>query len=121
MFDKLIVCEPEGADMKNRRSYFMVSSLVVGTLFLAAVVFSIYAADYGLGNDSFELSMVVAPPEIATTDAEPPRPQTQVRTQTTNQSPTREANIESVDQTRSYQLKYLQNRIQSFPVFWVRG
>ncbi len=68
MFEKLIVCEPEGSDIHNRRSYFMVSSLVVGVLFLASVVFSIYAADYGLGNDSFELSMVVAPPEIAVAD-----------------------------------------------------
>ena len=51
MFDKLIVSEPEGADFKNRRSYFMVSSIVVGALFLTAVVISIYSADIGLGND----------------------------------------------------------------------
>ena len=62
MFDKLIVSEPEGADFKNRRNYFMVSSLVVGVLFLAAVVFSIFASDYGLGNSGFELVEIVSPP-----------------------------------------------------------
>ena len=77
MFDKLIVSEPEGADFHNRRGYFMVSSLVVGVLFLAAVVFSIYAADYGLGSDSFELSMVMAPSEIAASEPEPPKAQIQ--------------------------------------------
>jgi TonB family protein len=76
MFDKLIVCEPEGADFKDRRSYFIVSSFVVGVVFLAAVVFSIYAADFGLGNENFELSMLMAPPEVAATEPEPPKPQT---------------------------------------------
>ena len=77
MFDKLIVSEPEGADFHNRRSYFMVSAFAVGILFLAAVVFSIYAADFGLGNDSFELSMVMAPPEIASVEPQPLRQQSQ--------------------------------------------
>ena len=65
MFDKLIASEPEGADFKNRRSYFMVSSLVVGVLFLTAVVISIFAADFGLGSSSFELTQMIAPPEMA--------------------------------------------------------
>lgn len=98
MFDKLIVSEPEGADIKNRRNYFMVSSFLVGVLFLAAVVFSIYAADFGLGNGNFDLSMMMAPPEIAA-DPETPRPQTPA-TQPHSQSqlPTRRENLSRVDE-----------------------
>ncbi len=82
MFDKLIETEPEGANFHNRRSYFMVSSIVVGILFATAVVISIYASDYGLGRDSFEMSMIVAPPDIAS-----PEPQLQQRRLPQNQSP----------------------------------
>ena len=66
MFDKLIVCEPEGADFKNRSRYFMVSTLVVGVFFATADVFSIYAAEVGLGNRDFELVSMLAPPEMVT-------------------------------------------------------
>jgi periplasmic protein TonB len=75
MFDKLIESDTTGAEFKNRRSYFLVSSVVVGILFLSAVVFSIYAADISLGTDEFELSTLIAPtiPEVV---PEPPKPET---------------------------------------------
>lgn len=99
MFDKLIVSEPDGADIKNRRNYFMVSSFVVGVLFFAAVVFSIYAADFGLGNDNFELSMLMAPPEIAAAEPEPPRPQAPAtQSQSQSQLTTRRENVARVDE-----------------------
>ena len=60
MFDKLIESDTKGAEFKGRSRYFMVSSVVVGILFVTAVVFSIYAADIGLGNEEFELSMMIA-------------------------------------------------------------
>ena len=71
MFDNLIETEPEGANFHTRRSYFMVSSVVVGVLFITAVVISIYASDYGLGSGVLELSVVVAPPEVASPDPQP--------------------------------------------------
>ena len=96
MFDKLIVSEPEGADFKNRRNYFLVSSLVVGVLFLTAVVFSIFASDYGLGHNSFELVEMVAPPDMATTEPEPQRPQAPTQSHSTSQLPTRRESIQNV-------------------------
>jgi TonB family protein len=75
MFDRLIETEPECANFRNRRSYFMVSSLIVGVLFITAVVISIYASDYGLGSENFDLAMVVAPPEIPADIPQPPRAQ----------------------------------------------
>ena len=53
MFDRLIESEPAGADLKNRRNYFMVSTAIVGILFLTAVVISIYASGYSLGGGGF--------------------------------------------------------------------
>lgn len=73
MFDKLIVSEPEGAEFKSRRSYFMVSTLVVGVLFGTAVVISIFASDYRLGANTFDLVELIAPPNMIATEPEPPR------------------------------------------------
>ena len=99
MFDKLIESEPEGADCKNRRTYFMVSSLVVGTLFLTAVVISIFAADFGLGSTSFELTQMLSPIEMAAVEPEPLRqqqPATQSRS--TSQTPTRQIIMSRTDE-----------------------
>jgi TonB family protein len=99
MFDKLIVSDAEGADFKNRRNYFMVSSLVVGVLFLAAVVFSIFASDYGLGNREFELVELLPPIDMAAAEPEP-RPQTPTTpSRSTSQLPTRQVNMQDVSES----------------------
>lgn len=100
MFDKLIESEPGGADFKSRRKYFMVSSVCVGVLFATAVVFSIYAADIGLGSSSFELAEILAPVDVAAPEPETPQPQ---RTQTqasaaSSDTPTRAINMSRTDE-----------------------
>jgi TonB family protein len=72
MFDKLVESDTTGAEFKNRSRYFMVSSVVVGILFLTAVVYSLYAADIGLGSGNFDIADLLAPVE---TDAPEERPQ----------------------------------------------
>jgi outer membrane biosynthesis protein TonB len=98
MFDKLIESNSEGAEFKNRRSYFMVSSVVVGLLFLAAVVASIYAGDIGLGQDEIELSTMIAPimPETQP-EPEPPRAQNHETQQTIEA--TRQSNMVRPDES----------------------
>ncbi len=99
MFDKLIVTEPEGADFKNRSRYFMVSTLVVGVFFATAVVFSIYAAEVGLGNRDFELVSMLAPPDLRADEPEPPLPERPRNpTQTQSQVVTRQVNMARVDE-----------------------
>jgi len=100
MFDKLIESEPESADFHNRRRYFMVSSVVVGALFLTAVVISIYASDYGLGSNSFELSMMLAPVEMAAVEPEPARPQPPSASSQSRDLPTRPEIISRTDESR---------------------
>jgi TonB family protein len=95
MFDKLIESEPEGADFKNRRNYFMVSSLVVGALFMTAVVISIYAADFGLGHDTLELVEMIAPVQPAPEMPQPHPPATASQVQT--QIAIRQVNMPSVN------------------------
>lgn len=100
MFDKLIVSQPEGADFKNRRNYFLVSSLVVGVLFLAAVVFSIFAADYNIG-DSFDMAELLAPiVQVPQTEPEPQKVQAPASpNRSSSQIPTRQANIQNPDES----------------------
>lgn len=98
MFDKLIESEPEGAEFKSRRSYFMVSSLVVGVLFTTAVVISIYAADIGLGHSNLDLVELIAPPEMAPVEPETPQPR-QNTAQTQGAETTRQANIARIEET----------------------
>jgi periplasmic protein TonB len=75
MFDRLI--ESDTSDFRPRRRYFIVSSLIVGSLFVSAVIFSIYAAEIGLGNDNLEISAILAPVETPPIAPEPPKPEPQ--------------------------------------------
>ncbi len=97
MFDKLIVSLPEGSDFKDRRNYFVVSSVFVSILFVTALVISIYSADFGLGNGGFDLAEIL-PPDIVSAETEPPKPQPQTNTQSQSQLPTRQANIARIDE-----------------------
>jgi TonB family protein len=99
MFDKMIESNSAGAEFKPRRTYFVVSTLVVGTLFLAAVVVSIYAGNIDLGNADLELSEFLAPVETATPQLEQQPSTPQTRTQMADQLPTRQVNMARVDET----------------------
>jgi TonB family protein len=101
MFDRLIVSEPAGAQIKSRRRYFVLSTFFVGAAVAIAMVISIYAADYGLGTNNFEVAMLVAP-VVQTPQAqpEPPRQQAPVSpTKSVATVPTRQANIQNVNET----------------------
>lgn len=94
MFDKYIESSSE-ADQNPRRTYFLVSTIIVGVLFVTGVIASLYAQDIGLGTDEFELSSMLAP--IVPEAPEPPRPQPeQQQQQASQQLPTRQAAIERV-------------------------
>lgn len=99
MFDKLIESNAEGAEFKGRSRYFMVSSAVVGLLFLAAVVASIYAGEIGLGTFDLEFSELLAPMEVAVSKAEPPAVLQDRNAVISNALPTRRVNMERVDES----------------------
>lgn len=97
MFDKLVESDT-GAEFKNRSRYFMVSSIVVGILFLTAVVYSLYAADIGIGNSDFDLAELVSP--LTESEPEVPKPIEQRNTQqpSTSALPVRTQNIARPDE-----------------------
>lgn len=74
MFDKLIASEPAGAEFRKRTRYFAASSIVVGILFVTAVVVSIFAAEYGLGSETFEVVELEVPLDVAAQQADRPSP-----------------------------------------------
>ena len=79
MFDKLIESNSVQAEFKPRRKFFMMSSVVVGILFLTAVVFSLYAQDLDLGTNDFELAELIAPVAPDAPEPEPAREQSETR------------------------------------------
>jgi TonB family protein len=101
MFDQLVESEPHGAEFKDRRRYFIVSSVVVGILFSTAVVISIFAANYDLGTGNFELVEMIAPDDMAPLDPEPPQPRPQIQNSSpsTSELPTRQVNMARVEES----------------------
>jgi protein TonB len=83
MFDKLVESTSTGAELKPRRRIFAASFVLVAVLFAAAVVTSIYAADFDMGNDSFDIAQLLSP--IAETEP-PVEPEPQQERQNTRPS-----------------------------------
>jgi hypothetical protein len=102
MFDQLVESNSAEADFKPRRKFFLVSSVVVGILFATAVVASIYAADFDLGTDNFDLAELLTP--IAETEPadepEPPRNQNRDQQNTSDQTTRRVLMASTSDSTR---------------------
>ena len=70
MFDKLIESNSAEAEFRPRGRFFLVVSAVVGVLFITAVVVSLYAQDFSLGTDQFDITGLMAP--VAPQAPEPP-------------------------------------------------
>ena len=120
MFNQLIESEPAGADFKNRRKYFLTSSVVVGILFVTAVVISIYAADIGLGNNGFELAELISPPDMAATEPEPVRPRPPASASPSrSELPSRQVNMPRLDESPTVvptSVSTIQNTQQARPL-----
>lgn len=65
MFDQLIESDSASANFKPRRSYFIVSSFVMGILFITAVVMSVYAIEIVAPVEDWDLTRIVAPVDIS--------------------------------------------------------
>lgn len=104
MFEKLIESTSSENQPKGRKRFFVVSSLGVGILAIVGVVVSIFAADYGLGTDNFEVSMLVAPvtqnaPEPPPAPAAPRQSSPQVAENKKVTVPTRTENVLRMDES----------------------
>lgn len=94
MFDKLVESTSTGAELKPRRRIFAASFVLVAVLFAAAVVTSIYAADFDLGNDNFDIAQLLSPIAETEPPVEPePQQQRQNTQASTSDRPSRQMNI----------------------------
>jgi protein TonB len=97
MFDKLIESNSAEADFKARRKFFMMSFVVVGILFVSALMIDLYAQELNLGTEEFELAAIIAPvmPE-APEPKQPRQPQTQSSSEPKSDVPVRNQLIDRI-------------------------
>lgn len=100
MFDKLIESDSRGAEFKNRGRYFAVSTFLMSILFLAAVMVSIYGAEFDIESNNLEFAQLIAPVVPVEPQPDPPRqsPQQQQSADNSLQRPMREAAIQRIDE-----------------------
>ena len=100
MFDKLVESDMTGADLKPRRRIFIASFTFVAVLFATAVVAGIYAADFTLGTDNFDVAEMLAPvtPTEPEREPEPPRTQPQPQRSAQSDQTTRQTHMARVDE-----------------------
>lgn len=74
MLDQLI--ESSGGDHGSARrgGFILTTMIVVVTLFLGAMLYSLFAKDYGMGGSDLELSTLVAPVPVPEEEPPPPEP-----------------------------------------------
>lgn len=87
MFEKLIVSSTKEPGSEGRSRYFIVSSVVVLTLFATAVVLSLYAADISIGDHEFDMSTMLAPVAAEQPEDLPPKQTTEQQSTTTHELP----------------------------------
>ena len=61
MFEELIETQPKSAGLPNRRSYFLVSSIVLVVSLSSAIVFSLFAVNLDLDLGDMEMLELLAP------------------------------------------------------------
>jgi protein TonB len=117
MFDRLIESDSAGADFKPRRRYFVIATVVIGILFISAVVVSLYATDIGLGNDSYELTSLLAPVQPPAEAPEPPQPQRALAAHQVTDIPIRVIKQQPIDVTpvQTPPISVTPNRYLSLP------
>lgn len=104
MFDKLVITQPEAADFKNRKRYFIASGIGLSLILSVAMVVSLFAINLDLGTDNFDMVELLAPVEMP--QNEPPLPQPEPRREqkltaapdTAVKVPTRQVNMARVDE-----------------------
>jgi len=64
MFDQLMETQPQTAEVKNRRNYFVVSAAAMVITLFSALIISLFAIDLNIGMDDMDMLVLVAPVEV---------------------------------------------------------
>lgn len=102
MLDNLIESKSNKRENKSRGGFLLASFVLVCGFLFSAVLWSLYAKDFGIGREGFELSAIVAP--IPPADNAPePMPKQSKREQSSsakNEPVVRQTNMLRVDETQ---------------------
>lgn len=82
MFDQLLETEPKGAEVKNRKGYFIISSIALFSILFTALIVSLFAVDLNLDMNDIDMVELVAPidtteQKLPETEIAPKQPKTQ--------------------------------------------
>jgi periplasmic protein TonB len=107
MFNELVETQPSGGGTGNRKSYFIVSSLVLFVGLTGALIFSLFAVDLNLDMDDMDMVELIAP--VDAPEEKKPLPELETAPKPvakSNPGPsaapvvtTRQANIARIDET----------------------
>lgn len=89
MLDQLVESRESFGDGARRGGFLLTTMMLVVSLFASGVLWSLFAKDFGVGNEILELSIIVAPVPVPA--EEPPAPEPIVKETRTERSPKEES------------------------------
>lgn len=103
MLDQLIESKSNLQNTKRRGGYLLTTGFLVFSVFASGILWSLFAKDLNIGNDSLELSSIVPP--VPMPEVDPPAPEIKQVKQdnspkTENTLPVRNDNIARLDETQ---------------------
>jgi protein TonB len=101
MLDQLIESRNHAEENAKRGGFLLATFFLVATMLSSGILWSLFAKDLGIGNDTLELSTMITP--IPPSDNEPPEPKRQQdkreQLQTTKNT-TRQSNMARIDEVQ---------------------
>ena len=110
MFDKLIESKSNERENKKRGKFLLTTTVLVTGLCFSSVVWSLFAKDFAVGNEEFELSTLVAPIQPAETV-----PEENVRPPKTEQMPTRDLPTRQSNTLQTHENPLIPDKISVTP------
>lgn len=101
MFDQLLETEPKNTEIKNRKGYFIVSSVVMFSILFAGLIISLFTIDLNLGMGELDMLELIAPVEITEQKLPEPEmaPKVQPKTQGGSPMASRQINMARIDES----------------------
>lgn len=65
MFEQLTETDPQAAEVKGRKNYFILSAVGLGGILFGAMVFSLFAVDFNVGMDEIDMVELLAPIDVS--------------------------------------------------------
>ncbi len=91
MFDQLVESKSNAGENTKRGGFLITTFLIVSTVFIGGVLWSLFAKDLGVGGGDLELSSLVTP--VPLPEAEPPKPEPEVKQEKQQASTEKQSNI----------------------------